>query len=554
MYRRISLNTVACLAVIAAFTVPLSPASAQDSIQTGDGLIMLQADMPDQTSIGETFTYEVKVTNASDNVVLHDVKLRQRKAKGLSIESVSLKGSQENQNQETTSEKSSGKVMMIPTLNPGDSRTFEVKATADEEGELRSCLEIASYTPAICLTTQVVKPQLELTKSAPKISNRCNVIELGYTLKNGGSGDVGPIKVTDSLGEGLATIDGSSELNFNIDGLSAGDSRKFVARVYAQRTGDFSSRAIAKATDSDLKSRSQQTTTRVISADLAASVEGPGRLYGDKLARFHAEITNTGNVAAEAVRVMVLWPTKANLIDMGNASMSRKSGNNNPPRMNGKRNGPTVAVIKSSDPGKSDSKNKNSDKASMEMSEEILVIDRLEAGQTASFDYAIRPGSLSELPTKIIATYVCSVDQAEGEAKAIARAESIAMARVNIVRLPAMQLMVIDDEDPVMKGDQVVYTVRVWNEGDAPDRNVKLTAELPNGLEFVSADGPTTNSHDGSKITFEPIKTMQPGDRADYKVTAKSTGKGSVIFEVNLTSEKLPAEVTSEEPTRLFER
>lgn len=556
MFRNLSFTSVTSAVTLAALTVCLSPASAQTSIQTGDGLIRLQAEMPDEALIGESFTFEVNVTNASDNVVLHDVKLEQRKTKGLTIESVSMKGKQESdQDGKSASEKSSGKEMMISTLNPGDSRTFQVKATADEEGELRSCLEIASYTPAICLTSQVVKPQLELTKAAPKKVNRCDMIELEYTLKNGGSGDVGPIKLTDSLGDGLATIEGNNELKFDLDGLSAGDTRKFVARVYAQKPGSFSSRAMAKATNSDLKSRSKETTTRVISADLSASLTGPGRLYGDEMAQFSANITNTGNVAAEDVRVKLMWPSKANLVDMGDLSMSSQSGNKmNDSQKSNKSEQPTVATQQSSNSGQSNKQKKMTGESSMEMNEEMLVIDRLEAGQTASFDYAIRPGSLSELPTKVVATYVCAVDQAEDEAKATARTQAIAMARAKVVRLPAMQLMVIDDEDPVIKGDQVVYTIRVWNEGDAPDSNVEVTAELPDGLEFVSADGPTQNSQDGSKITFEPIETMESGDRADYKVTAKSTSNEAVRFVANLTSKKLPSEVTAEEPTRLFER
>ncbi|MFG0261848.1 MAG: DUF11 domain-containing protein [Novipirellula sp. JB048] len=556
MYRRFSLTVLTCFAALSASALFSSPVSAQDSIQTGDGLIMLQAEMPDEIRVGESFTYEVKVTNASDNVMLHDVELRQRQTKGLTIESVSMQDKRsEDQDKGSTSEKSSDQEMMISMLKPGDSRTFSVKATADEEGELRSCLEIASYTPAICMTSKVVKPQLELTKAAPEKANRCDLIELEYTLKNGGSGDVGPVKVTDSLGEGLATIDGSSELSFEVDGLKAGDSRRFVARVYAQKTGEFSSRAMAKATDSDLKSRSKETTTQVISADLVAKVTGPGRLYGDELARFNAEVTNTGNIAAEEVRVKVLWPTKANLVDLGDPAMSRQEGSSNDSSAQKDKQGePTVAAKQSGDSDQSGKQKSQSDESSMEMSEEVFVIDRLDAGQTASFEYAIRPSGLSELPTKVVATYVCTVDQAEGEAKATARTQSTAMARAKIVRLPAMQLMVIDDEDPVVKGDQVVYTIRVWNEGDAPDNDVKLKAELPDGLEFVSADGPTKNSQNGSTVTFEPIKTMEPGDRADYKITAKSTGDKAVRFGATLSSKRLPSEVSAEEPTRLFQR
>lgn len=128
----------------------------------------------------------------------------------------------------------------------------------------------------------------------------------------------------------------------------------------------------------------------------------------------------------------------------------------------------------------------------------------------------------------------------------------MAVARAEMVRLPALQMVVLDDQDPVASGDQVVYTICVWNEGDANDSNLQITAELPEGLKFVSAEGPTANSVDGSTVTFNPITTLKPGDRADFKVTAKSTGSGDVRFVANLTSKSLSKKVTGEEPTRLF--
>jgi len=84
------------------------------------------------------------------------------------------------------------------------------------------------------------------------------------------------------------------------------------------------------------------------------------------------------------------------------------------------------------------------------------------------------------------------------------------MARANIVRLPALQLVAVDDGDPVSSGQEIQYPVRVWNEGDAPDHQVKLKAELPEGLEFVSAQGPTDHSVNGKTVAFKPIKKMNP--------------------------------------------
>ena len=577
--RRLLRSVMRATACSAMITVGASSTTADDSIQTGDGLLMITANMPEKARVGELFTYNVEVTNSSDNIVLHDIELKQSKAKGFSIESVSMEGKQNEQqnNAENTNQKdqkqqqaaqseksgssqssssssNSKDSMKISVQMPGESRTFVVKASADEEGELRSCLQIASYTPALCLTSQVVKPELELTKTAPNKANRCNVIELTYRVKNGGSGDVGKFTVTDSLGEGLVTIEGNSELSFPVDGLAAGATREFVARVYAQKPGEFSSRAVAKAENSELKSRSKATTTKVIAADLNVTVNGPSRIYGGDLAKFTATITNTGNAAAESVNVNVKWPTQANLADMGEYAKTMtdsSSGDSKNSQQSG--NQPTMASKQDSKNQEDSGQEQDSSNEQMGMQSESFVIDRLEAGETAEFTYAIRTDNLQELPTKVQARHVCTVDSAEDQAKSTAKVTAMAMATVKVVRLPALQFSVVDDEDPVKSGSKVRYTINVWNEGDAPDQNVQVIAKLPNNLKFDSANGPTEVKSEGNTIRFEPIKTMQPGDRAEFTVTAKPIGTGNARFEAALTSKMLQNKVISEEPTRLVD-
>lgn len=538
---------------IAAASCFASATQADETITTGDGLLSLTANMPEEVRVGEEFTYSVKVTNTSDNVTIHDIELKQLKAKGFSVDSTSTESKKADGKSDSNAKNHSN--MMIAMLKPGESKTINVKASADEEGELRSCLAIVNYIPAICLTSQVIKPQLELTKTAPKQADRCNVIELEYMVKNAGSGDVGPFTVTDTLGKGLATIEGNDTLKFDVDGLAAGDSRKFVARVYASKPGSFSSRAIATAENSELKSRSKETTTNVIAADLAVQLEGPNRLYGEQLAKFSAKVTNTGNVAAEDVRVNVFWPEACNLVDCSEPTM-QSANQSSKKASDQKQDAPTMA--KNAGKTNQDSANKNDDKngdnAELAMSDKSFTIGRLEAGQTAVFQYAVRTGDVDTLPTKVVARYICSVDAAGDQANATSEAESMAMARVEVVRLPAMQMIVLDDEDPVATKSNVVYSIRVWNEGDANDSNVTLTAEIPEGLEFVSAKGPTEYSIEGSTVSFESINTMQPGDRADYKVTAKCTGNGDVRFAAMLNSKSLTKVVTGEESTRLFDK
>ena len=244
-----------------------------------------------------------------------------------------------------------------------------------------------------------------------------------------------------------------------------------------------------------------------------------------------------------------MWPKAANLADMGEPSMAesdRQKENDNNQNAN--------PAMQEKDNGNNNSRSSNNGNSndSMDMSERTLTIDELQPGQSASFSYAIRADNLDEIPTKVIATNLCNIDAAEEQAKASSKATAESNAVATMVRLPALQMIVYDDEDPVVDGTEVVYTIRVWNEGDADDSNVQISAMLPESLKFVSADGPTEVEQDGSTIKFAAIDTLEAGDEITYTVTADSQGEGAVSMKAQLTSKSLPSKVTGEEPTRIF--
>src|SRR5690606_36678163 len=119
-----------------------------------------------------------------------------------------------------------------------------------------------------CRQATAVKPQLNIVKTAREQSQLGDVIELVYTVHNDGTGAVGRFEIIDELAEGLQTIEGEDRLAFAVDELAAGDTRRFVARVYATRTGQFTIHAEASATELDLHSRSENVGQNVVGADL----------------------------------------------------------------------------------------------------------------------------------------------------------------------------------------------------------------------------------------------------------------------------------------------
>ena len=87
-----------------------------------------------------------------------------------------------------------------------------------------------------------------------------------------------------------------------------------------------------------------------------------------------------------------------------------------------------------------------------------------------------------------------------------------------------------------------------------PDSNLELVAELPEGLSFVDASGPTDSSNDGQTVTFEPVKELAAGARVEYRIRAKYEGgsDGNVTFTAKIKSDNREKAVQEEEPTTLF--
>lgn len=73
-----------------------------------DRILQIQAEMPEEIRVGEQFTYRVTVTNTSDSMTIHDVKLKQADAEGFTIESASLEGEEQQQQQAAQSNNQTG--------------------------------------------------------------------------------------------------------------------------------------------------------------------------------------------------------------------------------------------------------------------------------------------------------------------------------------------------------------------------------------------------------------------------------------------------------------
>jgi hypothetical protein len=98
----------------------------------------------------------------------------------------------------------------------------------------------------------------------------------------------------------------------------------------------------------------------------------------------------------------------------------------------------------------------------------------------------------------------------------------------------------------------VIYDVKVTNQGSGPDTNVKVTATIPEGMEFMGAKGATEGTVEGNTITFAPIPSLAPKQSATWKITVKALRPGDVQFKTTASSNEVQAPAVKVEPTKLY--
>lgn len=551
-------------------------------------VLSLDVQAPQQVRVGESYDYQIRVSNLSDDLVLHNVVIEQEQAKGFEIESSELlpasgqgqrpgqrqqdrnrpqrdqqdreqsneQGDREHDEHQAKQESGKGGQQgqgqannrwTIPALRPGQSRTIQVTASSDEEGANRTCLAVKSFTPALCMQTEFVRPELEVVKVAPEQAHICEVIEVEYFVKNEGSGSTGRLRIRDELAEGLRTVSGDRELQFAINDLRAGETRKFVARLTAEQSGSFSSRAVVTDRRGE-ETRSRAVETEIVQPELAVSIDGPRTEYADRPITYTVRVTNQGQIAAEEANLALYLPEGIRLADSSEPrdSEQQATASSNVSQLN---QFPTAATQEDRQPRAKEESNVRQASGEQEVAEnqaEQWKLGNLEPGQTKMVRVTLRSNEAGEFEPRAVASFVCAAGQDEDVV------ESVAYTRTEIISLPALLVTVVDQEDPVDVENEVVYRIIILNQGTAADDDVRIKAELPEQLEFVSATGETEVQAEGQTLTFDPVERLNAGERVEWRVRAKAQQEGEVIFKVDLTSSSQSEEVRSEEPTRLF--
>ncbi len=377
----------------------------------------------------------------------------------------------------------------VGDLGPKESKTVTITGTATKATSIDTCYSVSYNPPTLCTHIDVTNPAIQLAVVAPPDSDICKPVTYKYTVTNTGTGTAHNVMVEEQLPDGLMTADGKQMVSATIGDLAQGESKSTSVDLKASKTGAMPGQATAKS-DGDA-APAVATATAFHAPMLTVGVTGPASDYVNHKVAYTVTVTNKGDATAANTKVLI-----------------GRSGTG----------------------------------------DGVVSADNIDAnGVVAVGDLA--PGQSKTLSANAMSAAGGTVTvAAEATADCAAKVDATAQTMFNTI--PALLLETVDEADPVTVGQNVIYDVKVTNQGSGPDNNVAVKAMIPDGETYVSTEGPTQPTVDGQTLTFPVIATLATKESTTWKVSVKAARAGDVQFKTTASCDgTAPAEKT--EPTKL---
>ncbi len=382
----------------------------------------------------------------------------------------------------------------IAQLAPGSETVFEVALIPLERGEIAAQAEVR-FTSQTSGVFTVSEPLLEVTIEGPASVLVGEPASQIVTISNPGTGVATHVELEALIPEGLEHSRGS-RLLMDLGSLNPGESRSVRLALAAVRGGDHVVNVQARADASLVDTAASQLS--VIAPNLIAEIDGPGLRYLGRQAIYTLSVVNDGSVPTDNVRVMHKIPEGFRFI--------------------------------SSDQG-----------AQFDEANSLLnwFAGRLDRGQSAQLHVTLEATAAGEFTHFVRAT---------SENGAVCDTQ----ISTTIEGTSSLALELRDIDDPVELGTEAAYEIVVRNEGTAAAGNVGIWCELPAGVDFSSASGPSEHRLENGSVYFRPLAQLAPGESATYRVIVNAQVLGNHRLRAHLSSDSISEPLTDEELTKFY--
>ncbi len=371
----------------------------------------------------------------------------------------------------------------IPAIGAGKTETIHVQGSAAQVGKSGNCASV-TYSSSLCAATDVVMPALAITKAtSPAAGTVCDTYTYTIEVKNTGTGATNNVHIKDTLPAGMTLADGhTTTIDDNVGTLAAGQSARRTYQAKATKAGAFANKAMAEA-EGGLTAESNVVNNTVVQPSLAITADCPKDIRVGKSVAVKFNVKVGADAACGATTVKATLPAGATGVTADNGG----------------------AV----------------------------------AGNTVTWN-------LGNVPANEARTLTVNMKPAAGSNQVSATATCACAAPANancafgVQGVPDIGTGISDEVGVVELNQNHEFTFAVKNQGQVDLTNVKMEAELDEGLQFISTTWAGGSRADGGKQVWS-IGTLKVGEIKTFKIVCKGTKPGELVIRTITTSDQTKA-------------
>lgn len=432
----------------------------------------------DTAPSGQELTFKLIVTNTSE-ARAHNVIVRSPVPKNAKLIKALPQPNAEGKDLE----------WQLETLDANSSRTIEVVFKPNDDVSEIAVVGRVQFEHGRVIKTRIASPNLEMKKTGPAEGILNSPMTYRIALTNSGRVPVTDIHVVDTLPEGLEYVQETStaqpvskvgpapnQRTWDVGTLKPSETRTIEYRIMPRKTGEWTSEAVATGSGAQVKAG---CNTAVQEARLTLQVTGPAndKATANAPTPYLIHVHNTGTATLHNVCVSCTFPSEMRLAKASNGGQMFKD-----------------AVQ--------------------------WVVPKLGPKETKELSVSLTAPSAGLRDVMVSAR----ADKGLEQRKKIGTVfEGVAALNWQTEGTPV-----------VAPGQEISYTITVTNPGTAPARNVKITVDLPDQVEFRQALPAFQRGQNA--VFFNPME-IQPKQTVAIKVTAIARKPGEARFHFELKAE-----------------
>lgn len=377
---------------------------------------------------------------------------------------------------------------MIGDLQAGQTEEVEMVMVPTQRGDvaLNAFVRFTGHSTSVFA---VQEPMLKMAVQGPET---VTVGEQGgymVRVENPGTGTAHNVVIEAQIPAGLEHRSGPSP-RIHVGTLNPGESRQARLNLTALEGGEQTLTVSASA-DGGLIDEARTLVT-IAKPSLDVVITGPETIASGESSDYEVTVTNTGNIPSINVRAKYRMPENARFVRADRGGVHHKA--------------------------------------------ERLIdwfVGTIQPGESASYRVTLaaegtgtalhRAGVVSEHTTVQLVSHSTEVQET-----------------------PELYLDVSAAEPAPAPGDETVLRIIVQNDGGADADKVGLSCELPSGLEFVAANGPTEFLAENGVVIFRSLDQVKAGSDATYLIKARCVRSGEHRVRVRVGSPSLSDPVIGE--------